>query len=62
VQRKPGAEVSSDEILDLCRERLGRIYAPRSVESWDTLPRNTVGKLLRRVVRDQFWQGVDRRI
>jgi hypothetical protein len=28
----------------------------------DPLPKSSVGKLLRRVVRDPYWEGRDRRI
>ncbi len=57
VQLKPGCEVSAEELVQLCRDRLGGVYAPKSVEFWSELPRSAVGKLLRRQVRERFWQG-----
>ncbi|CAG2160131.1 class I adenylate-forming enzyme family protein [Cupriavidus numazuensis] len=55
IQLKPGRSVSADEIAALCRDRLGGVHAPKSVEFWDDLPRSAVGKLLRREVRAKFW-------
>jgi len=57
VQLKPGRTASEDELISLCRDRLGGVYAPKSVEFWPELPRSAVGKLLRREVRAKYWQG-----
>ncbi|MEH2498903.1 acyl-CoA synthetase (AMP-forming)/AMP-acid ligase II [Bradyrhizobium sp. AZCC 1678] len=57
IQLKPGHALNEDEVLELCRERLGGMKTPKRVEIWSELPRSPVGKLLRRVVREQFWQG-----
>ncbi|WP_342132379.1 class I adenylate-forming enzyme family protein [Hydrogenophaga sp. OTU3427] len=57
VQLKPGQQVSAEELAALCREKLGGVYAPKSVEFWDDLPRSAVGKLLRREVREKFWRN-----
>lgn len=55
IQLKPGARASAEEIVTLCKDKLGGVYAPKSVEFWDDLPRSAVGKLLRRDVRARFW-------
>jgi acyl-CoA synthetase (AMP-forming)/AMP-acid ligase II len=57
VQLKPGASATEAEIIALCRERLGGVMTPKSVEFWDDLPRSPVGKVLRRSVREKFWKG-----
>jgi len=49
--------LTEDGVLALCRERLGGMKTPKRVEIWSELPRSPVGKLLRRVVREKFWQG-----
>jgi acyl-CoA synthetase (AMP-forming)/AMP-acid ligase II len=33
------------------------VKTPKSIEFWDDLPRNAVGKLLRREARAKFWEG-----
>lgn len=60
VQLKLGASVTEAEIIALCRERLGGVMTPKSVEFWDDLPRSPVGKVLRRSVREKFWEGRSR--
>jgi long-chain acyl-CoA synthetase len=53
VQLKPGHETSEQEILDFCQQRLAGYKRPRSVEFRAELPTSAVGKVLRRVLRDQ---------
>ncbi len=45
------------ELIALCRERLGSISIPRSVDFVDELPRDANGKLYKRRLRDQYWAG-----
>ena len=53
VVRKPGSEVTEEEILAFCRERLASYKTPKALEFRDELPKSTVGKLLRRVIADE---------
>ncbi len=53
VVRKDGATVTEMEILAFCKERLAPYKAPKAVEFRETLPKSTVGKLLRRVLADE---------
>jgi len=53
VVRKSGDEVTEEEILAFCKERLAPYKAPKTVEFRDELPKSTVGKLLRRVLADE---------
>ncbi len=53
VVRKSGDEVTEEEILAFCKERLAPYKAPKAVEFRDELPKSTVGKLLRRVLADE---------
>ena len=62
VQLKPGAEASEDEIIALCKEAIGAVKAPKSVDFREDLPRSPVGKVLKREIRDAFWQGKSRAI
>lgn len=47
VVLKPGESVTEKEIVQFCRERLAAYKVPRSIEFRDTLPKTTVGKVLR---------------
>ena len=57
-----GMQASADEIIALCKAKLGSVKAPKSVDFWETLPRSSVGKVLKREVRKIFWVGQGRQI
>lgn len=62
VQLKEGAQLDEQELISMCKERMGSVKSPKRIEIWDTLPRSTVGKTLRRVVRDKYWGDKARKI
>ena len=45
-----------------CRAVLAGYKVPRSIEFRGTLPRTETGKLQKRLLRDPYWAGLDRRI
>jgi long-chain acyl-CoA synthetase len=62
---KPGYELDErleQELLALCRARLGGYKCPRSLEAVAELPRNAAGKVLKRELRERAWAGHERRI
>ena len=54
VVAKPDRQVSGDDILQFCQTKLARFKQPRSVEFVDEIPRNPTGKILKRILREQF--------
>jgi acyl-CoA synthetase (AMP-forming)/AMP-acid ligase II len=57
VELAPGFDASPElaaEIIAFSRERLSSFKCPRSVDFTDELPRLPTGKLLKRVLRDQY--------
>ena len=62
VQPRPGAPVTADEILAFARARLADYKVPRTVSFHDDFPRDPAGKLLKRVLREPYWAGRDRRV
>ena len=55
--------VRAEEIIDLCRERLGSYKKPSRVEfTTEPLPKSVVGKLQRKVLREPYWAGRERRV
>lgn len=62
VELKQGFSVTADELIEFCKQRLGSVKAPKSVDFVDTLPRSPAGKVMRREVRKRYWTGLDRRI
>ncbi len=65
VEPAPG-QVGGDElaasIMEHLSGRLARFKWPRSIDFVDELPREPTGKLLKRQLRDPFWEGRDRAI
>jgi len=51
VIRKPGAEVSEDELMSWCKENMAAYKYPRSIEFRDQLPMSATGKILKRELR-----------
>lgn len=45
-----------------CRAALAGYKVPRSFDFRDDMPRTETGKLQKRLLRDAYWEGVDRRI
>lgn len=61
VLRKDGV-ADAVGILHYARERLAGYKIPKSIEFLLDLPRNPSGKVLKRKLREQYWQGHDRRV
>ena len=53
IQVKPGETVTEDEILAYCKKNMVGYKRPRQVEFREELPVSAVGKVLRRVLRDE---------
>jgi len=53
VVLRPGETATADEIIEYCKGRLAPYKVPRSVEFRTDLPKSTIGKVLRRVLRDE---------
>jgi fatty-acyl-CoA synthase/long-chain acyl-CoA synthetase len=62
VAIKPGSQVTEEELIDFCRQRLAKYKAPKKVTFHDVLPKNATGKILRRELRAPYWRGQDRAI
>lgn len=62
IKLKKGEEMDCAEIITFCRENLAGYKCPKSVEIVDSLPMTQTGKILRRELREKFWQGMECRI
>ena len=49
-----GGGVTEDELIQYCHERLAGFKRPRSVVFIDELPRNVMGKVMKRDLREQY--------
>ncbi len=52
VGTRPGMNVSAEDLMRMCRERLSPYKVPKEIRFVDALPRNSMGKVLRRKLRE----------
>jgi acyl-CoA synthetase (AMP-forming)/AMP-acid ligase II len=62
VELRGGLQASAGELIALCKERLGAVKAPKSVEFVDLLPRSPVGKVLKKDLREPYWRHTGRKV
>lgn len=60
VVLQPGATLSEKNLIAFMRGRLAHYKCPKTVDFVQTLPRNPSGKLLKRVLRQPYWEGRSR--
>ena len=57
-----GAALSEQEVIDYCKKHLASYKKPRSVDFHESLPKSTLGKILKSKVREKYWRGYDRQV
>ena len=62
VELKAGYNSLPDDLVAVCRGRLASYKMPLAWEIVTQLPRNDAGKILKRVLREPFWLGQERKI
>ncbi len=60
VVRTRGSQVDAQTLIEACRDKIAGFKIPRSVDFVDELPRNPTGKVLKRELRERYWEGHDR--
>ncbi len=60
VALKPDASASEDDLIAHCAKHLAKFKCPKSVDILEALPRNPTGKILKRDLRQPYWEGRDR--
>jgi fatty-acyl-CoA synthase len=61
VVKRPGVQVSAEDLIQFCRARIAHFKSPRAVEFGD-LPKTATGKIQKYVLREQAWKGFEKRI
>jgi fatty-acyl-CoA synthase len=63
VVRQPDSNVTEDELREFIAPRLAKFKTPRQYcFLTEALPKGGTGKILKRELREQFWQGKDKRV
>jgi fatty-acyl-CoA synthase len=59
VVLKPDTAATESELIEFCRSRLAHYKCPRSFEFVDSLPKTATGKILKKHLRKEYWQGTE---
>lgn len=62
VVLKPGQKATEEEVMSLCKKHLAGYKKPKSIEFVDSLPKTPIGKIQRRLVKEKYWAGHNRKI
>jgi fatty-acyl-CoA synthase len=62
VVLREGERVAADDLIAHCRGSLGGFEVPRAVAFVPALPRNALGKVLKRTLRAPYWTGHTRQV
>ncbi len=62
VELNAGQSVGADDLIALCKEKLGSVKAPKTIDFIEALPRSPIGKVLKKDLRARYWQDATRKI
>ena len=62
VVRAPGSNVTADGIRAWANDQLGKTQRLVALEFRDSLPRSTIGKIMKRDLRAPYWEGRESKI
>jgi fatty-acyl-CoA synthase len=63
VVLKDGQKLTADELLCFLQQRLAKFKLPRDIEfSKEPLPKTGTGKIVKRSLRESYWQGKSKRV
>jgi fatty-acyl-CoA synthase len=63
VVLKDGETLTAEELLQFLQKRIAKFKLPRAIEFSSTpLPKTGTGKIIKRALRESFWQGMDKRV
>ncbi len=62
VVRRPGMQVSRDELIAFCQGQVAGYKKPSSVDFVEELPKSPNGKILKREIRQRYWEGRTRMV
>ena len=62
VVLKPNMSATEQEIIDATAEHLASYQKPKTVDFVDELPKAPTGKILKRNLRDPYWQDAEKNV
>jgi|SRR5271157_1545296 len=55
ISLKKGPNATAEEIIAFCRKNLAGYKTPKSIEFMESLPKNALGKILKKELRQRYW-------
>jgi len=55
VQLEVGSDLDQEQILAICRDALGSVKSPKTIEYRDSFPLTSLGKVDKKAIRAEFW-------
>jgi acyl-CoA synthetase (AMP-forming)/AMP-acid ligase II len=62
VVLKPGMSATAEDIIANASQHLASYQKPKSVDFVDSLPKAPTGKILKRELRDPYWEAKDKQV
>lgn len=62
VSLNAGESASEEALIHFCRDHIASYKKPKTVDFVNDLPKNNYGKILKRELREKYWQGKDRKV
>ena len=62
VVLRAGAQATEAELIAFVKERVAYFKVPKAIHFSDALPKTPVGKIIRRLLREPYWAGHERRV
>jgi long-chain acyl-CoA synthetase len=62
IVTKAGVSLTAEEVIAHCARHIAGYKKPKSIDFVDSLPVSGYGKIMRREVRERYWQGISGRI
>jgi fatty-acyl-CoA synthase len=60
VVKREGSDLTEDELIEFCRDRLAHYKCPTSVEFREDLPQTSTGKIQKFELREEHWDNEER--
>ncbi len=62
IVKRPGSDVTEDEVIDHCKHCIASYKKPKTVDFVETMPRSAMGKILKHELRAKYWEGRTRKV
>jgi acyl-CoA synthetase (AMP-forming)/AMP-acid ligase II len=62
VVKKPGMDVTEEELIAFCKEKRGSVMSPKTVDFVEEILKTPLGKPDKKNIRKPYWEGQDRQI